>query len=217
MGAGSGWKVTGPVVKDPLSLYDRLYLRLFYLRRSFRYDLPENQAGWRSRKNQELRFRALMGVGDLVGQRVLDLGCGLGCLYGYLRASGWSGEYTGIDLLGPMVRKARRRFPGVEFERRDILRDPPRRKWDFALINGVFNHKVRDNWGWIEAMVKTALSMAEKGVAFNLLDRDQGWMDEDLFYASPSEALERAAAWSEGKARLVTGYLPEDMTLILTK
>jgi len=204
-------------MKDPLSLFERLTLRLFYFRRSLRYDLPENQAGWRSRKNQELRFRTLLGVGDLQGRRVLDLGCGLGCLYGYLIDSGWRGEYTGIDLLGPMVRRARRRFPGVEFERRDILRDPPRRKWDHVLINGVFNHKVRDNWAWIEAMVRSSLELAEEGVAFNLLDRRAGWMDEELFYADPNEALRRAMDWSGGKARLVQGYLPEDMTLLLGK
>jgi SAM-dependent methyltransferase len=207
----------GPSLKASLSLYERLYLRLFYLMRSFRYDLPENQAGWRSRKNQELRFQALAGIGDLSGKRLLDLGCGLGCLYGYLVGSGWKGDYTGIDLLGPMVRKARARFPGVEFERRDILRDPPLRTWDYVLINGVFNHKFRDNWTWIEAMVRGALSVAEKGVAFNLLDREAGWMDPDLFYVSPSEALERASLWSGGKARSVQGYLPEDFTLHLTK
>src|SRR3990172_7567757 len=95
--------------KNPLSLYERLYLRFFYFARSLRYDLPENQVGWRSRRNQELRFKALMGIGDLQGLRVLDLGCGLGCLYGFLKASGWNGRYSGIDLLGPMVSKARRR------------------------------------------------------------------------------------------------------------
>lgn len=159
----------------------------------------------------------MAGIGDLSGKRVLDLGCGLGCLYGHLVGSGWRGDYTGIDLLGPMVRKAKARFPGVEFERRDILRDPPKRTWDYVLINGVFNHKFRDNWAWIEAMVRGALGVAERGVAFNLLDREAGWMDPDLFYARPQEALQRAELWSQGKARLVQGYLSEDFTLHLTK
>src|SRR5258708_28952277 len=101
-----------------LSAYDRLSLRFYYLNRSLNYDSPENQVGWRSRENQEVRFKALMGMGKLEGQRILDLGCGLGCLYGYLKANGWKGEYTGIDLLDMMVKSAQKRFPGVVFEQR---------------------------------------------------------------------------------------------------
>src|ERR1700690_4467907 len=96
--------------KTPLSLYDRLFLWFFYFVRSSRFDLPENKVGWRSRQNQELRFQALLGVGDLLDQKILGFGCGLGCLYGFLKSKGWDGEYTGIDILEMMVRGARARF-----------------------------------------------------------------------------------------------------------
>ena len=152
-------------MRNPLNLADRLYLFLFYTRRFLNYDLPENQVGWRSRRNQELRFQALTGIGELSGMRILDWGCGLGCLYGFLRDRGWKGEYTGIDILGFMVRGARRRFPGIPFERRDILNRPPKHKWDYVLINGVFNHKVRDNWDWMERTIAVLLPLAEKGLA----------------------------------------------------
>lgn len=199
----------------PLNLYDRLYLRLFYLVRHLRFDLPENQVGWRSRQNQELRFQALAGIAGLEGQRILDLGCGLGCFYGYLKGKGWKGEYTGIDILGFMVKKAYRRFPEASFERRDILRDPPKRKWDYVLINGVFNHKVKDNWAWIEAMVKTALAFTEKGLAFNVLNAGSGWLDSELFYADPRLLEEKVRLWSGGSYKIVKGHLPEDITVYL--
>ena len=150
-------------IENPLTLYDRLFLWLFYFVRSLRFDLPENQVGWRSRQNQELRFQALMGIGDLSRQRIMDLGCGLGCLYAFLKRKGWEGEYTGIDLLEMMVQGARRRFSGVVFEKRDVVKNPPTQKWDYVLINGVFNHKVKDNWAWIEQMVQQAFGMAAKG------------------------------------------------------
>jgi SAM-dependent methyltransferase len=201
-------------VANPLTFYDRLYLRLFYFLRSLRYDLPENRVGWRSRQNQELRFQALMGIGDLQGKSILDLGCGLGCLYGFLKGRGWEGEYTGIDILDIMVKDARRRFPGVAFEKRDILDAPPARKWDYIFINGVLNHKVKDNWAWIERMVKAAYSLAEGGVGFNLLNADvEGeWGDRDLFYADPKVLQEKVGQWSGGNYRIVTGYMPEDIT-----
>lgn len=199
------------------NLYDRLYLQLFYLRRSWEYDLPENKVGWRSRKNQELRFQALAGIGDLQGKSILDLGCGLGCLYGYLKARGWEGNYSGIDILDLMVKGAQARFPGVHFERRDILQNPPDEKWDYIFVNGVFNHKIKDNWAWIEKMVKTAFAVSRKGMAFTILNRAAGWLDQDLFYADPLELEEKIGLWSGGKYKIVKGYLPEDMTAYLYK
>jgi SAM-dependent methyltransferase len=200
---------------NPLSLYERLYIRLFYWRRLHSYDLPENQVGWRSRQSQEARFESLIGVGDLNGKKILDLGCGLGCFYGYLRASGWQGEYRGLDILGSMVRRASRRFPQARFEQRDILRDPLGEKWDYVFLCGVLNHKIRDNWGWMEAMVVQSLALAKKGIAFNLLTNESAWPDEDLFYVDLGELEKKAALWSGGKYKIVRGYLPEDVTVFL--
>ncbi len=202
-------------VKNPLSTYDRLFLWFFYFVRSLKFDLPENQVGWRSRKNQELRFQTLTGIGDLQGKSILDLGCGLGCLYGYLKGQGWEGEYTGIDILNLMVEGARRRFPDARFERRDILQAPPGRKWDYVLINGVFNHRVRDNWTWIEQMVQAAFGLADKGLAFNVLTVELGWIDPELFYVNPRTLDEKVKKWSAGNYKIMKGYLPEDITVLL--
>jgi SAM-dependent methyltransferase len=199
------------------SLYDRLYIHFFYLIRSWNYDLPENKVGWRTRQNQELRFRTLAGIGDLQNKKILDLGCGLGCFYGFLKDRGWQGEYTGIDILGMMVRSARKRFPEARFEKRDVLLHPPSEKWDYVFVNGVFNHKVRDNWAWIEQMVGQGLASAREGMAFSLLNLEVGWLDSDLFYAHPQELEQRAHRWSGGKYKLFKGYLPEDMTVYLYK
>ncbi|HJT23584.1 MAG TPA: class I SAM-dependent methyltransferase [bacterium] len=195
--------------------YDRLYIHFFYRLRSWKYDLPENKAGWRSRRNQELRFQALMAIGDLQNKSILDLGCGLGCLYGYLKGTGWKGEYTGFDILDFMVKGARARFPGARFEQRDILKDPPREKWDYVFVNGVFNHKIKDNWAWIGRMVGQAFSCTREGMAFTMLNRETGWPDEGLFYTTPRELEEKIKRWSPGKYKIAMGYLPEDMAAYL--
>lgn len=200
---------------DSVGFFDRLYMWYFYHKRALEHDLPERRVGWRSRRNQELRFASLLKIGDLAGQSILDLGCGLGCLYGFLKTQDWDGEYTGYDILGLMVKGARKRFPGVHFEKRDFLAQPPDRTWDYILINGVFNHKVRDNWAWIEEMVALSLQKAGKGVAFNILVTGQGWGDEDLFYADPYELERRAARWTGGNYRLLRDYLDEDMAVHL--
>ncbi len=210
--------LAGSSKTQPLSAFDRLYLWFFYLMRSFQYDLPENRVGWRSRHNQEIRFRLLTGIGDINGKSILDLGCGLGCFYGYLKARGWHGDYTGMDTLDLMVKGARRRYPGVKFEKHDILENPPHQRWDYLFISGVFNHRVRDNWAWVEQMVGAAFGSVDKGLAFNILSADCPWKDGDLFYADPSVLEDKVKLWTGGKYKIVKGYLPgEDMTVYLYK
>ncbi|NVL90353.1 MAG: hypothetical protein HWN69_05065, partial [Desulfobacterales bacterium] len=41
--------------------------------------------GWGSEESQKCRFGVLCQLDDLSGKSVLDVGCGLGDLYGYLR------------------------------------------------------------------------------------------------------------------------------------
>lgn len=204
-----------PSAKTPFSFYDRLYLWLFYTMRLRRYDLPEKRVGWQSRHNQEVRFQALTRIADLQGQKILDLGCGLGCLRGHLHQQGWQGDYTGFDLLGAMVRRARRRFPEERFEVRDILRDPPREQWDYILVSGLFNHRIRDNWGFLGQMVDRGRGLARKGLAFNLLSSEGGNWDEELFYVNPQELERWAREWSGGNYKIVSGYLPGDVTVYL--
>jgi SAM-dependent methyltransferase len=200
---------------NPVGWFDRLYLRFFYWRRMRHFDLPENQVGWRSRKNQELRFEALCEIGNLNGKSILDIGSGLGCFYAYLKARNWEGQYTGFDILRPMVKRASQRFPGVRFEKRDILEKPLSEKWDYTFISGVMNHKVRDNWAWIEKLVKKAFSLSKIGLGFNLLIDATPWKDSDLFYANPKVLEEKAKQWSKGNYKIVRGYLAEDMTAFL--
>jgi SAM-dependent methyltransferase len=198
-----------------LSWFDRLYLYLFYLKRLRTFDLPENQVGWRSRKNQELRFQAFLDLGDLNQSKILDLGCGLGCFFQFLKDRDGTGGYTGMDVLGMMVQKARLRFPETRFERRDILKNPPAEQWDYVFISGVFNHKVKDNWAWMDQLVPAAFALARKGLAFNVLSSEAGWWDPELFYANPIEMERKVKEWSAGKYKMVKGYLPEDMTFYL--
>jgi SAM-dependent methyltransferase len=194
---------------------DRLFRRMFYHARLHEYDLPEHRVGWKSRANQEARFQTLQGVTDLEGKRILDLGCGLGCLYGYLTSRGWRGDYTGFDILGAMVTEARLRFPGIRFENRDITSDPVLESWDVVLISGIFNHRVHDNLQQVREVLAAAWPLASEALAFNILRLETGWTDPEMFYAKDEELAVIAETLAPGKWRFVSGYLPEDITVYL--
>ncbi|MBE0660714.1 MAG: class I SAM-dependent methyltransferase [Bryobacteraceae bacterium] len=74
------------------------------------------------------------------GERILDLGCGIGELSARLASSGAS--ITGLDRLGFLLEQARFKFPGVEFVESDFFDYTPP-----APFDAVFAHAVLD---WIQ-------------------------------------------------------------------
>ena len=92
--------------------------------------------GWQSRRSQLRRFAVLLEVGPLANTRVLDIGCGVGDLYHYLRRRGIAVTYTGFDILPEMVAHARRRYPEAQFEVRDVLQGLGSERFDYVLCSG---------------------------------------------------------------------------------
>lgn len=74
------------------------------------------------------------------GERILDLGCGIGELSARITASGAS--VTGLDRLGFLLEQARFKFPGIDFVESDFFDYAPPTPFD-----AVFAHAVLD---WIQ-------------------------------------------------------------------
>src|SRR4051812_21370294 len=58
---------------------------------------------WRDRESQEVRFDALLKIADVAGASLIELGCGYGALYGYIRQTGLGLTYAGYDIAQEMV------------------------------------------------------------------------------------------------------------------
>ena len=74
------------------------------------------------------------------GERILDLGCGIGELSARIAASG--AAVTGLDRLGFLLEQARFKFPGIEIVESDFFDYTPP-----APFDAVFAHAVLD---WIQ-------------------------------------------------------------------
>ena len=74
------------------------------------------------------------------GERILDLGCGIGGLSARISESG--AAVTGLDRLGFLLEQARFKFPGIEFVESDFFDYTPP-----APFEAVFAHAVLD---WIQ-------------------------------------------------------------------
>jgi 2-polyprenyl-3-methyl-5-hydroxy-6-metoxy-1,4-benzoquinol methylase len=90
------------------------------------------------------------------GARVLDFGCGTGWLEALLPASGFN--ITGIDISEGMLRRARARFPNVEFVQGDLYTHPFTGTYDLVMEKAVLHHLL--DW---EALVDRMADLTKPG------------------------------------------------------
>lgn len=89
----------------------------------------------------EKRTEQIVAAADLkAGDRVLDVGTGVGVLIPYIQRSG-VGDIVGCDLSAAMLSEAQKRYPNVHFWCGDVI-DIPREmgSFDVVFFNAVFGN-----------------------------------------------------------------------------
>ncbi len=139
----------------------------------------------------ERRFDILLeGFPDFRTSRILDFGCGIGHLYGYLERLGFDGEYVGYDIAEGMIELARSRYPDGRFEHQNLLTDQPEETFDLAFVSGVFNNATDCNRIFMEQSLSVLHDWVNVGVAFNALSRYVHYRDDGLQYYCPTEVFD---------------------------
>jgi SAM-dependent methyltransferase len=149
---------------------------------------------WKDEASQSLRFQVLCSSCELSGASLLEVGAGVGHLHDFLARRSADVRYTGIDLSAAMVEAARRRLPGVRFERRDLLDWATSERWDAVLCSGLFHVKLDapdDAWReFVREMLRRMYARSRRVVAFNLMSDQVDFRSPLLHYADPSEIFE---------------------------
>lgn len=172
--------------------------------------------GWASREAQERRFEVLAEIGSLSGTRVLDVGCGLGDLYGHLRARQIQVSYTGYDLLPEMVERASRSYPEARFVVRDVLQGLGTERFDYIVSSGAFNIDFGGfgcNVKAVQRLLREMYAACTRGVAINFLSSAR----DPIFYRYDPDALKAFCQTFCPCVQLRQDYLPNDFTLYLRK
>jgi SAM-dependent methyltransferase len=170
---------------------------------------------WENHEAQFIRFRVLTEKVDLTERSILDVGCGVGELYGYLLEKGIRCRYTGIDILPGMIREASERYPSGKFLQGDVIEEGPfpDGSFDVVFCSGIFNLCMGDNYEYLSRAVDSFLTLADHFVLFNLLSCDSPDKADKYFYYVP----DRVIGLLESKVHrleVVTGYLPNDFTIV---
>jgi SAM-dependent methyltransferase len=147
---------------------------------------------WGSRESQHLRFSVLAGIGSLQGAHVLDVGCGLGDFYEWLREQGYECDYHGIDITTAMISTARERFPDVRFDIGTLTGEMEIAvgEYDYVLASGIFYRRQMSAEGFMHRMLGAMYAHSRRGIAFNSLSLWAPDQETGEFYADPLATLE---------------------------
>lgn len=150
--------------------------------------------GWESRQAQEGRFEALIGNLELEGKTILDVGCGLGNLYGFLKSKGIKANYTGVDILAEMTQDAKLKYRDGCFMCLDIFKEGRFKDGEFDIVftSGIFNIDLGNNREFLENALKKFFSITGEAVCFNILDPGSPEKEKGYFYMPPDEAVKIA-------------------------
>jgi SAM-dependent methyltransferase len=148
---------------------------------------------WFAPEDRDARHDSILDVlAQWEARSVLEVGAGAGDFYLRLKHRlPAATAYTGVDLSPRMVEVARRRFPGTDFRRADILDWPAAPVADAVVAIGVFALLVDDaaaHWRLMTRLMRKMLALSRVGIVFDFYDF---FTEEEA--KSPARYFEREA------------------------
>lgn len=156
-----------------MSLKDIALVQAYHADRVKRFGVDTAEAlGWKNEDSQQQRFHELSQIGDLAGRTVLDVGCGHGDLYPYLKQQHGDFHYTGLDNVRDFLEVAAGRFHD-HWNTKFLLGDfstlflP---KADFVVCCGALNYRNSDP-NYLYKMINRFFDATAVGLGISLLSR----------------------------------------------
>lgn len=188
-------KILSEISANMVKRYSERYSRLGY---------DVKTLGWGSLEQQQYRFsQSLSAISSFTDKHILDIGCGFGDYYKFLKKAGFKPKhYTGFDLNPDLINEAKKQNAleqNVEFYVSNIfekeLHEP---KADIVVMFGVLNLAlagVIDNYEYSFKAIESAFSLTKDFIVVDFLSSvlDTSYIKEDfIFYHDPVKMLEFA-------------------------
>ena len=144
---------------------------------------------WADAASQDARFAVLSAIATDLG-RVLDVGCGLCHLHAFLKGRVAFSDYHGVDIVPEFIDLANQAMADDPRASASLTGpDTPLPACDYALLSGVFNNTMPDNWGFMTQTLRRMWAAADKGIAFNAMTSHVDYKDPGLYYVDPMQVL----------------------------
>lgn len=171
-----------------------------YAARFQEHGLSPRSLGWGTREQQTTRFDQVRRIIDFDGSHVLDIGCGFGDLYQYLKHNNVDVTYTGVDVCQEFIDVATDRHPDGQFLCTDLTTDELCDVGgDVVVMLGLLNYRQSEtaNLTYAETLIDRAFDKARRSLVCDFIS-DQRALDypeeEWIYYYSPEEVVKLASA-----------------------
>jgi len=198
----------------PYSAADKKRIVDLYNRSLEEYGTQSARAlGWSSEFSRNIRLEVLCEAGDMNGRSVLDVGCGFGDLYDFLRQRFGHVSYQGVDINPAMVEAAQAKHPGIPFFAMDFGAYEGQR-FDYVLASGAFSFKVPDYRNLYFDSIKKMFELGTIAAAFNLLNANYHISDDTFATYSLDEVRDFCSSLTKNVV-LRQDYLQHDFSVYL--
>lgn len=171
---------------------------------------------WESAEAHMERFQVLIDTIELKGSSLLDIGCGVGDLFGFLEEHQIGVDYTGLDILPEMTEEAHRRHPAGRFVSGNLFdaEHPlyPENSFDVLYSSGIFNLNLGNNQDFLRGSLPFLFKTAKTWVVFNLLDTDHPVQSDRYVRFAAEEVISWIRPYAS-EVKAVHDYVPHDFTL----
>lgn len=173
-----------------------------------------NSSGVDWGENEErlrLRYQKMLAVitkSERTIPSLLDVGCGFGGFFAYIKAKQLQIKYSGIDVSEKMIHWGRENYSGQgDFVVGDVLDMDDKTHFDYMVCNGILTQKLETEGSKMDAfanqLIRKMFSLCRVGVAFNVMTSKVNFYANNLYYRNPAELL----AWCMSE---VTPYIKLD-------
>lgn len=191
----------------------------YYNAKIAEYGQDVRALSWGNIDSQQIRFKILSEIGDLNNRSILDVGCGFGDLYLFLKEQNTHlKKYIGIDINPQMVATARAKLSEVTIEVKDILDNKLNEKYDYVVASGIFSLETPDWQAVTEKIISKMYQLSEIAVGVNFLSSlTTGAKLPHAHYANPADMINFVAKNLSTRIVLRHDYRPNDFTLYIYK
>jgi SAM-dependent methyltransferase len=133
--------------------------------------------------------------------QILDIGCGIGRFYRFLKESARTCHYTGYDIVPEYVVHCRALYPEIRVIERNILEQAIEGEFDTIVASQVFNHRYSQgrNLEVLERLLRDAFGVCRSSVSIDMLSTYVDYEEGHLYYYRPEQVF----AMAKGIARRV--------------
>lgn len=172
---------------------DKKYMKIISHYESCLAEFGDTHRGvdWPDMNDLEIRYRVMLEVINThvpSKKTLLDFGCGASHLYEYILRNNFPlSVYSGLDISEDFIKLASSKYPLVKYYCLDILdTDQSIEHFDYVVMNGVFTEKRSLTFDemlvYFKKIVRKVFSIADCGIAFNVMSSHVDWERDDLFH-----------------------------------